>query len=191
MAALSDFTPIARPFLPSCLDIVMEQAALRSVARLSRESLCWQEEADGITIVDGAETYSVSVDAGAQVVAGIRAWVDGNEDFPLTDWTFDLDDMELTIPSGVSDGDAVHFLVALEPTVTATSVPDKFLNRHGQTVKHGVIAELAAQPANPWTNFELSQYHETLFVRDVNRVRIENNKSHTTQSLRVKPRLFA
>lgn len=137
----------------------------------------------------GTKTYAVTVSAG-QVLSGIKVWVDGSENFPLTEWSFDRGRMELTLDSGASDGDAIHFLVALEPATATTTVPDVFLFRHGEAIKHGVIAELAMQPGNPWANFDLGQYHETLFTREVNRARLALNKAHTTKNIRVQPRLF-
>ena len=190
MAAPSDFVVLTRGYLPGVLDKIVSDAALRAITRFAKETLCWTDEADGITFVGGTNTYSVTLPSGSQVVAGKKVWVDGNEDFPLKCWSFNRDDMELTIDSGASDGDAIHFEVALEPTPTSTTVPDKFLNRYGQAIKHGIVSELAAQPGNPWTNFELSQYHETMFVREVNRVRIALNKEHTTSSLRAQSRRF-
>lgn len=192
MASPTSFTAYVRPYLPGCIDAVMEPAILRAVRRFAKDTLCWTDEVTEIAFADGTEEYSVSPPADSRIVAGVRVWAGDDEDTAnFIEWAFDRDNRVLTISSGVEDGATVHFLVALEPTNTAVSVPDIFLNEYLEGVKSAVVAELAAVPGNPWTNFELGQYHDTLYQRIVNRTKVAGNKGHTTKSLRVKPRLFA
>lgn len=80
--------------------------------------------------------------------------------------------------------------LALEPATTASTLPDFLVERFGQVIAYGALAELLMQPQQDWTNPNLAQDRLRKFRSGMAQARMANLKNYTYGSARVQAKRF-
>lgn len=132
-----------------------------------------------------ASGTSVSLDSSNKVIELAEQTAE------YTAYTYDLmldEWVEANTPS--QDYDLVLTL-ALQPDLSAATVPDWLYNRHYRAIVSGALAELLAQPGRDWSNIQLADIHAGRFQKEVAAMKRRLFEGYTGQSRRVRMSTFA
>jgi hypothetical protein len=138
-----------------CLFNALEEFALRGV--YFRETVNWTM-AIGVTSVD-FNPFSADMSV---------CWI--LQQTGLYRWIINppAEMVDLNPPTMVRTGEAI---VALKPRALDVNFPPHLWTQWFETILDGTLGRLYAQPAKPWSNPQLAQYHGSRFRMGFNRAR--------------------
>ena len=70
--------------------------------------------------------------------------------------------------------------VAVKPTLSATAVDDRVLNKYDETLVDGALGRLLAMPRKPWTDYQLAEYHFVQFESEKSSARSKATDEYQT-----------
>ena len=187
MAALSDFFPSLRLEIPGALDLTLEREVRRSAIRACQETWLWKELVS-LTTTAGTAAYSLEIPDGADLV-GVVCVYDSSGTRRVG---FETDLLSSQISFFSDPGSKTYSItVALQPSTTATIVPDLLLSHYPEVVQAGALSELYAMPNKPWSSKDRSLFYHKKFKVGVGNARIAMYRSQSGGGLRiVSPRPF-
>lgn len=77
--------------------------------------------------------------------------------------------------------------VALEPTSTTDNLADWIASRYGNSIAHGALAELLANPKKPWTDDAMAAYYKSRFDAAIEEAKTEADQGFTSAPTRTRP----
>lgn len=203
---LSMITPKIKPYIPDCLEPVIDEYVHIAAVELCRRSLKWTEVKASVTLDSGDFPYSVPVTAGTRIVKVLSVVIDGvslersdveteeqaNGDWRTTTGTprsfVEESSGTLMIVPPPSTSVDVAIEVAVEPSPSGTAIDDTVYIEHWRDIQAGAISMLCVMPGKPWTDANIALYNRDIFERG-----IENAKTKTYINRRVggmRSRLF-
>lgn len=178
------FHPLVMADVIGC-PIPMVDQALRNAAReFCQRTKAWTEWADTFTAPGGTNRFNFVVPDGAELVSARRASVDGvyldvlaSDSLP-GDWQqgYDtgpekslvhIDTVEYLLYPRPSAGAVIAIEMALQPSITATSVGDVILAQHAEAIAWGAKYRLLSKPGKDWTDTATAAQARAEFERSV------------------------
>ena len=211
MAALDEFYPLLLMEVLSCPNPVVDHH-LRIVAReFCRTTSAWGVAFDPITLTAGQATYELDppvADAAVlrltQMMAnGILLWTFADVDpassarvtypkyqpqHPPFSLSPDLKEITLIADEvpGASVSGGLLLSGALQPTMTANSLPDFLLNVYGEMMRMGTLARLMAMGEKAWTDRQLSAEYQRQYSQMLGFAAYQASVGNTRERLRVR-----
>jgi hypothetical protein len=191
MATLNDFFHLVEGEVPGEGVPAMQRAIRASIRELCERTHWWAETlATAVTLVEDTATYTLTPPANAEIVAPVKLWiVDEHPDIPLLtrDWLdrnmpgWDYSTITTSrLPQGffvpspgkiqlipppnaeaVTDGLTIVARAALKPSLTATTIDDRFQQAES-AVRAGALYRLL-DTAKPWGNVKRARDEEARF----------------------------
>lgn len=208
---LANFYPFVATEVIGCPNPVIDQALRLTAIEYCRETKCWAEFQDPITLFDGAREYDMDVPTGAYVQTVRDVLIGSRRLQPVTmlglqevmpDWPTatasepsyynlagELPRLRV-YPTPASPTQAMLVRAVYVPTLSATTLPDFLAQRHLEAISSGTKGRLLAMPGVPWSNPELGMYHRANFDKAILNTRIEEAHDRVPGTIRVQPRSF-
>lgn len=205
MADLSDFNQLIRIFVPGAPDNAIEFAVRESARRFC--SLSWfVRRSISVTLVNGTSTYTLTAADSDEEVVGVHAVeLDGQ---PLDATKPELVQQQsgtpkcfyfeptntLTldpVPDANIAGEVASVRVAVQPTLSTTSVPDELVREYRQCIANGAIAWLMNVPKQPWSDPNMAQQMEQKYMAQVMRAKETALRGHQPWGIHVRRPSFA
>lgn len=187
MAALSDFFPSLRMEIPGALDLVLEREVRRAAVRFCQDTWIWKT-ALSLSTVSGTLSYALTVPDGAELVGVVCAY--NSVGSRITRFEVDIPGKEISFFDD-HGSDTLTVTMAVQPSNSATTVPDILLSHYIETVQAGALSELYAMPNKPWSSKDRSLFYHRKFKVGVGNARIAVYRSQSGGGLRiVSPRPF-
>jgi hypothetical protein len=149
----------ARVHLPGVLDAAMKLELYNVLDDFLQRTNFWQEEIDYVTVA-GQQEYTLVPTEDGQAIAllnnvneqggGVAATMSG-----LTVVRLATEPSE----SGQTLTATVSFTVNQTDGDDIPVYPDDLLEKYGQTILHGLVGNVMAQPAKPYSNQQLSVFN--------------------------------
>lgn len=207
---LLDLAHFVTPYVTGCPDPMIVQA-LRQAAREFSEYTRDYREILSVTLIADTATYDLGalVPEGTMFLRIERAvrTSDGEPINPFKVADFDrdgpgwetetaqvVDAYTLSDPSGVMRvypipdadiDDTMRVTVSLMPTITASTILDRFGNQHAEYLGYGAAGILMLQPQKPWSNPQGGAFYAGKFAERMSQVRNRVLRDHTTAKSRV------
>ena len=197
MASLANLVTDVRASIPEVPKSVIQLYLLRAARTFCQETRAWR--VDFLLSVTGTiatQSLVSSLPTGTELVDIISikntgggqpvsprtyAWLDTN----TSDWRSDtglnanyyLMDGNNTIrwvptPSKTT-ANLYDVRVAVKPLRTATSLDTTLTNHYDEELINGTLGLLYMMPRKPWTDLNLAQYHQSMFMNSMPRARAE------------------
>lgn len=205
MADLSDFNQLIRIFIPGAPDNAIEFAVRESARRFC--SLSWfLRRSINVTLVAETSSYTLTPSDSSEEVIGVHAVeYDGA---PLGPTKPELVQQEpgapqafyfeppstLTIdsvPETEQAGDIVQVRMAVQPTLTATTISNDIVREYRQCIANGAIAWLMNVPKQPWSDPNMAQQMEQKYLTQVMRAKEAALRGHQPWDIYVRRPSFA
>lgn len=207
---LLDLAPYVTPYVTGCPDPMIVQA-LRQAAREFSEYTRDYRETLSVTLAADTATY----DVGAMVSEGamflrIERVIRNSDGEPVTPFKaadYDVDrpgweietgpavcSYTLADPVGVvrvypipddDIDDTLSVTVSLMPTISASTILDRFGNQHAEYLGYGAAGILMLQPQKPWSNPQGGAFYAGKFAERMSQVRNRVLRDHTTATSHV------
>lgn len=209
---IDDFLSYVLVETPGCPIPMARMQVISAADEFCRQSRCWNEFQDFITLVDGVNEYDIDspADAVAHVVLG--AWVGSVALTPasiaelqlvLPAWRVAtgnlpryynkmLDRSSIAvypIPAG-SLGAQLSLRVSYAPSASAKTIPDFLAERYREAIASGTKSRLMAMPGQPWSNPSLVSYYRDIFVSGMAIAQAELLHEQSPGLVTVRPRAF-
>lgn len=206
MAALSDFYPLVLVELPACSTPLVDQH-LRDTARsFCGQSGIWTANLTPVDLVAGTASYALTSpltnsDVAGIVdlkVAGVLMWSD-KESIYTTQQRYRRDDPpfllspnidQITLLSDIAPTTNVtgglEMSAVLQPSRTATELPDALLNQYSDAMRFGVLSRLLALGNMPWTDRALSSAYRNEYQQQLDHASYQGAVGNTRKALRVR-----
>lgn len=203
---LSLITPTIKPYIPDCLEPVIDQYVHIAAVELCRRSLKWTERKATATLDATSFPYTIPTTTGTRIVKVLSVVINSislersdieTEEQSDGDWLTTTGEpcrfveessgvlMIVPLPDTAVD---VTIEVAIEPSDNGTSIDDTIYAEHWLDIQAGAMAKLCVMPGKPWTDANIALYNRDIFERG-----IENAKTQTYINRRVggmRSRLF-
>lgn len=197
MGALTDldaWLPLVVPEVPTCPEPTALAAVRRALRDFCAYTYAWQETSDPATALAGQAVYDVeSPLPQARVLAIFNLRHRGQLVTPQTEAELDRCGSNWRTVTALQVRHFVHesfasvrlypipnltevlsltdLRVALQPTVTATSVDAMLLDEYGEGIAFGALEYLLRMPGRVWSNPQLANFHRSQYVKEKSRVR--------------------
>jgi hypothetical protein len=177
-----DFYDLAKPEVPGCPDIVLDNALRQSAIVFFEMSLAWRVKLDDIPIVAGTNTYAYTPPTGSVVHSITFATFNGQEIAAHTgesdlqnriwDWR-NQSGMPEYVLGGLSSlvlvpnpdcAGTLSLIVALKPSADSVGIDDDLFNEWKEGIIDGALARLMASPKKPYSYPEGSSFHQVQFM---------------------------
>jgi len=153
-----------RPNLAGAIDIAIKQELFAVCQEFFRESNVWTEELT-FTLLQGADTAEVMPFAGK---IERLAWVVNADKIPVRNATMpDTYNGVILMPfAAAGDYVATVILNVSDPVSRDVFpiVPQELMDRHWQTIMHGLLAHMYAQPKKPYSDINLAALYNSKFL---------------------------
>ena len=197
MAALTDLVPDIRSDIPEIPSFVAQRQLLRAARTFCEETRAWRTNIQ-ISVIANTATVSLTtiVPTGTELVDIISmkntngyepvhprtfSWLDQNK----SDWRSETDlnaiyyvlqgnnTLRLVPTPSTTTLNLYDARIAVKPLMSATTLDDVLVNKHREALISGALGKLFLIPRKPWTDLELGQYHQAVFVNSWPRARAE------------------
>lgn len=164
---------------PGVVRQVAKRETLLAIREFYEQSYAWRVVIGPKTVVANKARYTLSpYDAYANVVAVLSAEFNevgmtalprrpaGREPDGTAPWAYfteSPDILRLWPTPTVEYAEALTIYVALTPKITVTHVPRIAATRHYDAILDGALGRIMSQPAKPYSNQVLGQYHLNRF----------------------------
>lgn len=205
--------PKVMPSVPGCPESQVSNAILEAARELCRRSEVWAEKADAISLIKSKDTYTFSGLPDYGRVLSVRTLKYNGRDLEnLVDRDLDASDpgwqgrtgkplgyihqggsqslRVVPIPKESEARAITHLWVAMQPTTTATVLPDILLNDYDEAIAQGALYRLMMQPNVSWRDPQMAQVYARQFGSRVNDAKIQAQRGWGDAPLRVQPRRF-
>ena len=175
MATLNDLIPEILLEADGCPNLLAARALRRAGRKFCKESGYWREELSLLSLADNTPSYDLTgalpADSEIDGILSVVRESDGEalkDRSPLqlendySDWRNERGDPEVytqfsptalrIVPYPTTTTDSLRIFARLIPVLTATTLPDMVLNRYGEGIFAGAVAELLRVPNKPWSN---------------------------------------
>lgn len=180
MKLWSDFYDYIAPDLPGCPLVAMDFALRQAAIAFCEQSLAWTYAHPDIPVLVEVDQYAFDPPEGAVVHAVTYATFNGKEidtntgqtDMRIQDWRNQKGSPQYVLGSPsfltlVPKPDAPGTLkpiVVLKPDTDATGIDDDIFREYHAAIAHGAKAKLMLSPRKPYTDMQLSAYHQQQFT---------------------------
>lgn len=195
LAALDDFLPWVLPEVPTCPEPTALSALRRALRDFCAYTYAWKETSDPSPVLAGVAAYDVeSPLPQARVLAIFNFRHRGQLVTPKTEAELDrcgggnwrtatseqvrhfIHESPATvllypIPSVTEAVALTAMRVALQPTLSATSVGAVLRDEYAEGIAFGALEYLLRMPGRAWTNPQLANFHRSQYVKEKSRVR--------------------
>lgn len=209
---LDDFLPYVLVDVPGCPDPLVKQALLQTLHEFCRESHCWDEVQDPVTMEAGVREYSLTSPSGGKCLTVRNVWLGSRELHAVT-----MQELQLYLPDwrGATSSDPLYYNVAIDrdslsvyptpdgtstfglviravyvPSMAATTVPNFFGGRHLDAIVSGTKARLMAVPLQTFSNPELAVIHRASFMNGIADAKAEMMHDRVQGLVTVRPVRF-
>lgn len=188
------------PHAPGCAPAIALDAIRKAAIEFCRESRIYQYDHPAVTVVASQATYAFVPATDTVVTEILDAWYDGvpldpkgrdelgNISSNWREWTgtrpiYITQDDERNarlapIPTvGLASG--LKMLVALKPTITATSIETRIYEEYREQIADGALARLYVSPKKPYTDLPLAQVKAAMFRSHCNLAYNKAMRGHT------------
>lgn len=197
MAAISALVPDVRVEIPEAPSFVAERQLLRAAREFLEQTRAWRINVQVSTTATIAtvdltallpadtelvDTISIKNIAGGEPVEPrTYSWLDTNSSDWRSDTTLDAKWFVLDgnntirfVPTpSTTVANQYDVRLAVKPLLSATVIDDIVANKYDEALIHGALGKLYALPRKPWTDMNLAQYHQLLFVSSIPGARTE------------------
>jgi hypothetical protein len=205
MASIDTLLDFVMPRTPH-LTVELARLELRQAAIL----FCRRSKADRRTLTDfntvaGTAFYTLTPPSNAAMVEVMSVSLDGEDpgleplrsgQIPrdaavLTDtpkwFSATQNGTQLQLIYAPDDVYAVQVQVAVEPSLSSTTIEDAIASRYGMEIAHGALERLFLIPKKPWTDPSTAAYHKTLFDQAIQNAKDEAEQGFTAAATRTRP----
>ncbi len=183
MAALTELVKDVQVIAPEVPKFVAERQLLRALRDFAEYTRAWRVDIQ-IGVTDSVATVDISnllptntelVDVisiknssgGAPVEPTTVAYLDEN----VSDWRSDealdanwfvLEDnntLRFVYTPSTTVANKYYARVAVKPTLSATAIDDRVVNKYDEVLVDGALGRLLSMPRKPWTDFNLAEFH--------------------------------
>jgi hypothetical protein len=211
MTAYDDFLPYVLQDVPGCPEIAAVHAIRNTVIDFCEKSLVVQVDLDPVSLVANQADYDLEPPTNRLVTKVIHLFYKNKELAPFgqdavpsaTFYNPSATDADgKTNPRGWSQKDTTTFTVwpvphesktnaitiraALKPTRKSTSCDDILFEDYAEYIGAGAKARLMVTPNKSYTNLQLVQTQNQLYMQGVNMARQRVSRGHTRANLRIK-----
>lgn len=195
--ALEDFYPDIYPLVTGCSDVLVESTLLNAAVEFCTKTNAVHYDMDAVSVVAGVSEYQFEPPVDTDVVSIVLANMDGdildvlsqkmaNYRFPRHReyngrpvGIFRMDNSNFRLypapDTGIVSG--LYLTVALKPTRTATSLPDKLYEEFKDAMVFGTAYRLMSMPNKDWTNDGKAAYYRALFDEQISMAKREATRS--------------
>lgn len=177
---VSTFMQELLPYTPGAVRAVVKRAIRRTAREFYRQTFAWRDVRAGLSLTPGQSAVGASYqDNAVDIVAILSVEIDGRPLQPLSrrppDGTYNYaEPMAYYMASSTDTTSGAFILVpgttagvagtlayemALAPNLTADYFPDMTQYLYYEAIVDGALGKLLAQPAKPYSNPTLAQYH--------------------------------
>jgi len=175
---LSEALSYVQPHVEGCPTIVISQAIVRAAIMFCAKTGVWRYTHPTVTATETTTAYAFAPPAGTKVERVLSAELDGEplEVKNATDmlgvsfWQTQTGDPSNLIVLNDSQfrlypigAGAVDMVVTLKPLRAATTIGDDIFEAHVDAIADGALAILMAYPKKPWSDANLSAFHQGNF----------------------------
>jgi hypothetical protein len=201
------FFPDVLPEVLGCPEPTVERALLHAAREFCVKSRCWRADLDRITTRADRADYDLSYPVGADAVEFIGATFNGHEiDLDVMDGTSTEDRRRGTagsrrlltwdqrtvtlIPTPADAGGLIVITAILQPSDSATGLPDDIADRHKLAIATGALARLLAMPRAEWHNTTAAASKAEAFKDAIGDAKKRAWKAHTTRRPRAQAMFY-
>ncbi len=203
MANLSSIYEYVQAEVPTCTSVLGAQKILEAARIFCNTSLAWQEELTKMDIVADQRDYDITPfvsSCGARELVRVIEVRTRGADVADTDdgivleedisyHMFDKTTFRFNNIPTESIVDGLVLVVALKPSLTATTWGDAMDADWRETVAKGAKSLLMQMPSKTFTNYALSMEYRQQFYNDIRNAHSEWSKNYTYRKSR-KPGFF-
>lgn len=195
MKPIDDLLYHVLPFAPECPEPTAIEYLRQAAIRFCRQTRSWREQFEGAAAAP--TTLVIPYPGQAQLFEIEEAWFNGSRlerrpvmdllDYPADTsghprWIAeDGDDAVRVFPFETG---TLRVSMFLEPTPTATQLPDQLVNMHGRALADGALADLLMIPNQPWTQPQLAAGFGVRFDAYLNRWSATNIRGRQRAAVR-------
>lgn len=189
MATFADFLPGVRLEVSEAPKQVLINAVTLALREVCDRSLIWQYTTDDLLIPAGSNELDVDdLPSDAEVSRVVSCTLDGVPIALGGRGSLAADGSVITLDSDVSQDTTANLVLALRPTMSASSIPDWMVSDLFETVVHGALYRLQANASKEWSNPTSAQFHFSAFRSGMGRARIDALRGgRHVNACRVKP----
>lgn len=208
---IEDFYRYVSFELPGCPEEIMRQAVVNTVKDFCRRTHAWNFFMDPIQLIDDEASYELEYPfdskpiTAMEVMIGRHAlkplkstqlsmvlpgWQTAKSDVPRYYNEAQIESSITLYPTPYNSLEQLVMRVALEPKVSATTVPDSIIEQYHETIASGVKARLMLMPNKQWSAPGNGAAYKAAFEDGVTNARIEVIHDGVPGTIRVQPRRF-
>jgi hypothetical protein len=181
--SLDNFFRFITPSVPECPEFVVREHLAEAAAQFCQETQCWRVPLEASPTVAGEGLYDVDVPAGTVVEAIIAMEVDAQRVAPALEAlelpTSSLDDRGKPMAYALVGDRQIQFyptpdgvytyrgLVAVKPTLSASSVEEFIYQSWGRSIAYGAIGTLKLVPGKAWSDPKMAEHYLALFNKGI------------------------
>ena len=185
-AVYAESVQVLRDQLPESVSSGLMARYLRlGMQAFCRDSLVWRFVFEPLAVLEGEAVYRVAEADGAAVVKVLRAFVvlDGGREVLLPErqdvqhtldsyqWWYEPQPGTVILNHEPERGETLRLAVALMPTETDGQMPMELYRLYREVIEAWALARLRLMPEKAWTQFELGQMHQQMYVAGVEKAR--------------------
>ena len=196
MAKISDLESLARPYIRDCPKLLVARELLRAARKFCQESQVWQETYH-IGFAAGLSEGQINMKDGQamQAIIDVRK-MGGTESLIKTPSprflqtasgeprAYAATTSRLYIGPLPTDTYIAEALIAVKPSLSATTLPDDFLEDWGEAVAHGAVESLLNMPDTDWYDPKASMGHGNQFRNGITDARVRMSQGFSNASPR-------
>lgn len=210
MAALSDFYPMLLVQLPGCASPMVAASLIEVAREFCRMTSAWRVDFDAITLTAGQATYDLDSPEGESEVlritqlaaGGMMLWTEEENEQRRTTADYpkytrdnppfalgnDLKTITLIADEVPAASLASGLVVsgALQPTRSATALPQFLLDVYGDAMRAGTLARLMVMGNQTWTDRQLAVEYRREYDQMAQFAAYQGAVGNTRKPLRVK-----
>jgi len=217
MSNITDLLPQARTGLPQVPDLTLTAALNRAAVKFFRDTEIWRAQLTATALVSGTSNYTFNTPQGSRVerVLSMRAVQAQTTTYPeqslalkavspeemsnaraasgMPNW-YSLSPTDYTFttwptPDSTTAGFKFQVFAVLVPTLTATTIPDRFGDEWGEAIAARARSDLMCQVGQPWHNDVGCSYYDAIY-NDLAASAKRKQVSGERVPQRVRPRKF-
>lgn len=185
----SDLYPRIRIHVPGCPDLIIETMLRQVAIEFCRETKIWEETLTAVYPVPGITRYSLDLPEGTKLISIVSTKQGKTDSYDGIDLSPTVNVFGLMTFEDEPDptNGSIEVRAILQPSETATEIPDRIGLHYDTALIHGCIALLQSMPAKDWTNLQAIAYHENIYNDRLSEAYVERATQGNEQPLRVKP----
>lgn len=205
MKTWDSFYPDVLPSVMGCPDPVMNHALLRAAQEFFRRTHVWTLWLDTIRTAGRAE-YDIPLEDNTELVKLQRATLQGRqiaviapETLPA-DWktspsglrscVFTRDRKVLTLLPITSTAELLRIEASLQPSNSATGIPDEFFDLYVEAIAHGAKARIQRLAGTAFYNPQYAMDCEEMFKQAIGSIAIQQYRAFSSAAPRQKIKTF-